>query len=137
MHIGILYSSEKKVIEKLAQGLRKGLEEQAGTVLLFPDNAEHFRGLAACKLLFVGSYVTSIFKAKTPPRLRDALNKIPGIAGRRAFAFVARSGLGERKALLSLMNDMEKQGCFIIDQQSFSSEKEAYEFGKKVKLVWK
>lgn len=134
MHIGIIYSTEKKVIEKLAGGLKRGLEEQGSTVSMFPDNAESFRGLASCKHLFVGTYVTSIFKAKTPSRLRDALNKVPGIAGKKSVAFTAGSGLGDRKALLSLMNDMEKQGCFMIDQRSFSSEKIAYEFGKALKL---
>ena len=134
MQIGIIYTTDKKAIEKLAGGLKRGLEEQGSTVLMFPDNAESFRGLASCKHLFVGTYVMSIFKAKTPSKLRDALNKVPGLAGKRSVAFAAGNGLGNRKALLSLMNDMEKQGCFIIDQRSFSSEKDAYEFGKAIKL---
>ena len=134
MHIGIIYSSEKKVIEKLAKNLKKGLEEQGHTLLIFPDNSDSFRGLAACKHLFVGTYITSIFKAKTPSKLRDALNNVPGITGRRATAFVAGSGMGERKALLALMNDMEKQGCFMVDQRALTSEKDAYEFGKAVAL---
>ena len=134
MHIGIIYSSEKKVIEKLAENLKKGLEDQGHTVLIFPDNSDSFRGLAACKHLFVGTYITSIFKAKTPPKLKDALNNVPGITGRRATAFVAGSGMGERKALLALMNDMEKQGCFMVDQRALTSEKDAYEFGKTVAL---
>ncbi len=45
-----------------------------------------------------------------------------------------RGGMGERKALVSLMIDMEKQGCFIVDQVSFYSEREAQEFGRTVKL---
>ncbi len=134
MQIGIIYSTGKKAIEKLAEGLKRGLEEQGSTVSMFPDNAESFRGLASCKHLFVGTYVTSIFKARTPSQLHDALNKVPGIAGKRSVAFVAGSGLGSRKALLSLMNDMEKQGCFMIDQRSFSSVKDAYEFGKALEL---
>ena len=134
MYIGIIYSTDKKVIEKLASGLKNGLEQQGHRVLIFPDNSGSFRGLAACKHLFVGTYITSIFKAKTPPKLRDALNKIPGITGRRSTAFVAGSGMGERKALLSLMNDMEKQGCFMVDQRAFTSEKDAFEFGKTVTM---
>ena len=33
-----------------------------------------------------------------------------------------------------LMQDMEKQGCYLVDQQSFTSEEEAYRFGKSVAL---
>ena len=82
----------------------------------------------------VGSYVTAAFKPKTPPRLRDALSKISGLTGKRSMVFMARGGMGERKALLQLMQDMEKQGCYMVDQQSFSSEDEAYRFGKTVML---
>jgi flavorubredoxin len=134
VHIGIIYSTDKKVIEKYSGGLKNGLEEQGHRVMIFPDNSDSFRGLAACKHLFVGSYITSIFKPKTPKRLRDALHNIPGITGRRSTAYVAGSGMGERKALLALMNDMEKQGCFMVDQRAFTSEKDAYEFGKTVEL---
>jgi len=134
VNIGIIFSTEKKIIEKLANGLKRGLEEQGNTVMLFPDNSSTFSGLASCKHIFVGSFVTAAFKPKTPSRLRDALNKAPGISGKRSVAFIASGGLGVRKALLALMNDMEKQGCFIIDQKAFSSENDAYKFGKNVKL---
>lgn len=134
MHVGIIYSTDKKVIEKLAHALEKGLQEQGHFVKVYPDTSETFAGIAMCKHLVVGSYATSAFKARTPARLRDALNKIPGISGKRSIAFVAKGGIGERKALVSLMEDMEKQGCFMIDQLSFSSEREAYEFGKTVNL---
>jgi hypothetical protein len=130
----MIYSSEKKVIEKLALGLKRGLEESGEMVTAYPDNEENFRGLASCKVLFVGTYKTSLFKPHTPQRLRDALARIPGIAGKRSIAFIPKSGMGERKALLAVMNDMEKQGCFMIDQHSFSSEKEAYEFAKTLTL---
>jgi flavorubredoxin len=134
VHIGIIYTTEKKVIEKLAQGLEKGLQEQGHAVKLFTDFSESFGGLAMCRHLFIGSYATSAFKPKTPVKLREALNKIPGLSGKRSTAFVSRGGMGERKALVALMNDMEKQGCFIVDQVSFGSEKEAWEFGRTVKL---
>ncbi|RKX99393.1 MAG: hypothetical protein DRP55_07330 [Spirochaetes bacterium] len=134
MNIGIIYSTEKRVIEKLVNGLKRGLEEQGNTVMLFPDNSTTFSGLASCRHIFVGSFITAAFKPKTPPRLRDALSKVPGISGKRSIAFIASGGLGARKALLVLMNDMEKQGCFIIDQKAFSSENDAYQFGKTIKL---
>ena len=134
MHVGIIYSSEKKVIEKLAAELKRGLEEQQHTVFIYPDSADNFRGIAGCKHLIVGSYVTSAFKPTTPTRLREALQKVPGISGKRSIAFIAKSAMGERKALVALMNQMEKQGCFIIDQRSFGSEKEAYQFGRTIAL---
>jgi flavorubredoxin len=134
VHVGIIYSTEKKVIEKLAQGLAQGLQDQGHTVKLYADVSESFGGLAMCKHLFIGSYTTAAFKPRTPVKLRDALNKIPGLAGKRSTAFIARGGMGERKALVALMTDMEKQGCFIVDQVSFSSEREAQGFGKTVKL---
>ena len=134
MHVGIIYSTDKKVIEKIAQGLEKGLQEQGHTVKLFPDSAEAFGGLAVCRYLFVGTYANAAFKPKTPARLRDALAKIPGIAGKRSTAFVLRGGMGERKALLSQMNDMEKQGCFLVDQVTLGSENDAREFGRTTRL---
>lgn len=134
MNIGIIYSTEKKVIEKIANGLKKGLEEQDNTVMLFPDSSDRFSGLASCKHIFVGSFITAVFKPHTPHRLRDALNKAPGLSGKRSIAFIASGGMGAKKALLILMKDMEKQGCFIIDQRTFSSEKDAFQFAKSVKL---
>lgn len=134
MEIGIIYSSEKSSVEKVALGLKRGLEEQGQRVLIFTDISSSFTGLARCRHIFIGSFITSVFKARTPQKLRDALSRAPGIGGKRSIAFVAGSGPGSRKALVSLMSDMEKHGCFIIDQRAFGSEKEAYEFGKTIKL---
>ncbi len=134
MLIGIIFSTEKKVIGKLAEGLKRGLEEQGQTVRMYPDNLVTYTGLTSCNHIFVGSYVTSAFKAKTPSKLREVLAKVPGISGKRTIAFVPRGGIGERKALVALMDDMEKQGCYIIDQQAFSSEEDAYNFGKTIRL---
>ncbi len=134
VNIGIIYSTDKKVIEKLVQGLKKGLEEQGNVVKLFPDTADNFTGLASCKHIFVGSYITASIKPRTPQRLRDALSRATGLGGKRSIAFIASGMFGARKALLALMNDMEKQGCFIIDQRAFSSEEDAYNFAKKIKL---
>ena len=134
MLVGIIYSTEKKVIGKLADALQRGLEEQGHQVKVFPDDTESFTGLAACKTLIVGSYVTGGFKPKTPSRLKDALNKLGIISGKRSMAFIAKGGIAERKALVQLMNDMEKQGCYMVDQRTFSSEDDAYRFGKTVTL---
>ncbi len=134
MLVGIIYSTEKKVIAKLVEGLKRGLEEQGHQVKVFPDDTDSFTGLAACKSLMVGSCVTGGFKPKTPSRLKDALSKLNIISGKRSIAFVASGGIGERKALIQLMNDMEKQGCYMVNQQSFSSEDDAHRFGKSVSL---
>ncbi len=134
MLIGIIYSTEKKVIEKLTQGLKRGLEEQGHRVQVYADNNESFSGLAGCRHLFVGSFSTGGFKPRTPMRLKEVLGKTGGISGKRSIAFLAKGGMSERKALVALMNDMEKQGCYIIDQEIFSSEQNAYNFGKSVHL---
>jgi flavorubredoxin len=134
MLVGIIYSTEKKVIGKLVEGIRRGLEEQGHQVKLYPDDTSTFTGLAGCKTLIVGSYVTAAFKPKTPSRLYDALSKLGGISGKRSIAFVARGGMGERKSIVQLMKDMEKQGCYIVDQRSFATQEEAYRFAKTLKL---
>lgn len=134
MRVGIIYSAEKKIVESIAHGLKRGLEEQGATVRMFPDTTNTLSGLSACNLVFVGGFVMSIFKGKTPQRLREVLQKATGIAGKRSVAFVPKSGMGERKALLSLMQAMEKQGCYLIDQLSIASEKDAYAVGKRMKL---
>lgn len=134
MLVGIIYSTEKKVIEKLVQGLKRGLEEQGHRVQVYADSNENFVGLAGCRHLFVGSFSTGGFKPKTPMRLKEMLHKTGGISGKRSIAFLAKGGMSERKALIALMDDMEKQGCYIIDQEIFSSEQDAYNFGKSVHL---
>ena len=134
MLIGIVYSSDKKVIQNLAEGLKRGLEEQGHTTRIYPDDTPSVSGIGACKTLFVGSYVTPGFKPKTPAKLADFLSKTTGIAGKRSVAFLKKGGLGERKALSSLMRDMERQGCYLVDQRVFSSQEEAYRFGKQVVL---
>ena len=134
MLVGIIYSTEKKVIAKLVDGLKRGLEEQGHQVQVFADDTDSFTGLAACKTIMVGSYVIGGFKPKTPSRLKDVLNKLNIISGKRSIAFVASGGIGERKALVQLMKDMESQGRYMVNQQSFSSEDDAYRFGKSVVL---
>ncbi|MFW6180431.1 MAG: hypothetical protein ACOC8N_01685 [Spirochaetota bacterium] len=134
MLIGILYSTHKKAVQEAAEGLRQGLEEQGHSVKIFPDDAGSFGALGACRNIMVGSCVTALFKPRTPKKLRDALAKAPGLAGKRSVAFLAGGGMSERKALAALMKDMEKQGCYLVDQRSFSSRQDAYEFGRQAEL---
>ena len=134
MRIGIVYSTEKPIIEKLAVSLKKGIETQGDEVILYPDKSDRFSGIAACRLLFVGTYAPSMFKVRTPSKLKDALSKAGGISGKRSIAFTSDSGARARKALLALMADMERQGCIIIDQIEMRTEKEMYQYGANVKL---
>lgn len=134
MLVGILYSSDKKQVEEHALALQKGLEEQGYQVRPFADSEQRFGPLASCKHVFVGSHITALFKPRTPRGLQDALAKAPGLAGKRTTAFLAGGGMSERKALVRLMNDMEKYGCYMVDQQTFSSKDEAYQFGRQVEL---
>jgi hypothetical protein len=121
MLVGILYSKEKPVIEKLSESLKKGIETQGAEVRLYPDNA-------------VGSYAPSMFKVKTPPSVKDALYKSGGLAGKRCVAFTPDGGGRGRKALLAVMSDMEHQGCIVVDMVILKSEKEAYQFGTQITL---
>jgi hypothetical protein len=118
----------------LVRGLKRGLEGQGHRVQVYADSNESFAGLAGCRHLFVGSFSTGGFKPKTPMRLREMLHKTGGISGKRSIAFLAKGGMSERKAMIALMDDMEKQGCYIIDQEIFSSEQDAYNFGNSVHL---
>lgn len=134
MQVGILYATKKKAVQEVAESLRQGLEEQGHTVKLFPDDEGSFGALGACRNIIVGSCVTALFKPRTPKKLASALVKAPGLAGKRSIAFLAGGGMSERKALSALMRDMEKQGCYLVDQRSFSSKQEAYEFGRQAEL---
>ncbi|MBN2325136.1 MAG: hypothetical protein JXQ30_15510 [Spirochaetes bacterium] len=134
MRVGILYSSEKPILKRLSDSLKKGLEKQGAQVQLHPDNADTFSGISTCKLVFVGSFAPSFFKVRTPVRMREALGKSGGLVGRRAVAFTNDRGSRGRKALLSVMADMERQGCIVVDQRTIRSEREAYQFGATVKL---
>jgi hypothetical protein len=134
MRVGILYSTEKPVIEKLSESLKKGIETQGAEVRLYPDNAVTFSGMAACRMLFVGIYAPSMFKVKTPPRVKEALHKSGGLVGKRCVAFTTDSGSRGRKSLLAVMSDMEHQGCIVVDMVVLRSEKEAYQFGTQVTL---
>lgn len=134
MRVGILYSAEKPIIEKVAGSLKKGIEEQGSEAGLYPDSSDTFSGLSASRLLFVGTYASSMFKVRTPSRLKEALNKIGGIAGKRSIAFTPDSGTRGRKALLALMADMERQGCIVVDQLVLRSEKEAQQYASEMRL---
>jgi len=98
--------------------------------LYFPTFQVHLQDLPGADIFSLEVLLPRFLRQK----LRDALSRAPGIGGKRSIAFVAGSGPGVRKALVALMSDMEKQGCFIIDQRAFGSEKEAYEFGRNVTL---
>jgi flavorubredoxin len=132
--VGIIYSTEKNVMEKLSEGLKRGIEEQGGQVRLYPDSSDTLSGIAACKLIFVGTYAPTIFKVKTPSRLKDIMDRAGGLAGKRSIAFTPDTGSRGRKALLAVMKNMEKQGCVVIDQLSLKTEEEAYQYGSTLKL---
>ena len=134
MRIGILYSTDKPIIEKLAISLKNGIEGRGDDAVLYPDSSDTFSGIAACRMLFVGTYAPSMFKVKTPARLKEALGKVAGISGKRSIAFTPDSGTKGRKALLALMADMERQGCIMIDQLVLRSEKEADQYVATMKL---
>ena len=134
MFVGIIYSTEKDVIEKISEGLKRGIEEQGKQVMLYPDSSDTVSGLAACKLVLVGTYAPTFFKVKTPVRLNNILDRAGGLAGKRSIAFTSDTGSRGRKALHAVMNDMERQGCVVIDQQSLRTEKEAYQYGASLKL---
>jgi hypothetical protein len=134
VRVGILYSTEKATIVELAGSLRRGIEEQGNEATLYPDSADTFSGLAACRLLFVGTYAPTMFKVHTPSRLKEALNKAGGLVGKRTIAFTPDAGARGTKALLALMADMERQGCIVVDQIVLKSEKEAFQYSSALKL---
>ena len=134
MLIGIIYSTEKNVIEKLADGLKRGIEEQGKEVRLYPDTSDKVSGLPACNLVLVGTYAPTLFKVKTPSRLTSILDRAGGLAGKRSIAFTPDTGSKGRKALFAVMKEMEKQGCVVIDQLALRTEKEAYQYGTMLKL---
>jgi flavorubredoxin len=132
--VGIIYSTEKNVIEKVAEGLKSGIEKQGKEVRLYPDNSEKVSGLPACKLILVGTYAPTLFKVKTPSRLKSMLDRAGGLAGKRSIAFTSDTGSRGRKALFAVMKEMEKQGCVVIDQLTLRNEKEAYQYGANLKM---
>jgi hypothetical protein len=112
----------------LAAAIASGLEA-AGHRPEILDPAGDLRGLASFEYVVIGTETEGLW-GKIPARISTILKQAYGLEGKRAYAFVRKSGLRPAATLAKLMAAMEAEGMRVNDAELLSSPEEAREAGR-------
>jgi flavodoxin len=94
----------------VAKAMTRVFEAAGHRVEYFGSDADS-GPLAAFDFIVLGAEPSGM--GKLPPHLHDFLSQCYGLAGKRSFAFVLKSGFRPMKALARLMATMEGQGMRV------------------------
>lgn len=125
---------DRKKILDIAKGLSKGLESQGHQVDIVDGDHDVNTKLTVYQYICVGTSSTSFIGGKVSPVVSTFLAGAGIIAGKRCFAFVAKSGLRTGKTLHTIMKAMECEGMFLKYSDVLSSAEEAEAVGKRLHI---
>lgn len=130
----IIYSNEGK-LKELAEGIAEGAEKKGYEVDL-QDSEVSGRPISffAYDLVIAGAPTLGIFRGRIPSDLINIFKECKRTAGQEAMAFVTPRYFATNKALKKLMRELEKLGCIVKDFRTLKNEKQAFDFGKDLKL---
>jgi hypothetical protein len=136
MRVAVVFIAEKSrdKLMNLAKAVAKGIESQGHQV----DVLDGTRDAGTTKLTIynyvaVGTEPVSI-GGKIADRVAQFLSSAGMVSGKRCFAFVPKTFLGSTRALVRLMQAMEKEGMFLKSSEILQSAVEAEEIGKRLRL---
>lgn len=128
----IIHSNSRK-LKTISEGLAEGARNQGNEVdILSTEENKRSINFHSYKLVLIGSPTRGIFRGKIAKDIPPYLKKCKQTIGQIVIAFVTPRLFATTKALRKLMNQIEKQGCFVKDFTSLKNKKEAVEFGKNI-----
>lgn len=128
------YKNNKNLMQKLSNGLAKGIQSQGHQADVIDGNLETEKRMFVYKYIVFGSETISAFGGKQPDSLKRFLKGASNLNGKRSCAFVSKSILGAQKSLSMLMAGMESEGMFLTYSEILNNETVAEEVGKKLKV---
>ena len=124
----------REKIMNLSRALARGIEAQGHQADLVDGDHDINTKLTIYQYIAIGTESVSAFGGKIPEKVSSFLSSAGMVAGKRSFAYVAKSFMGSHRALARLMKSMEKEGMFLKFSDVFSSGREAEEVGKRLKI---
>lgn len=118
----------------ISKALAKGIESNGHRVDLVDASRDVNTKLTIFEYIAVGTQPITFFTGKVPERLSMFLKNSGMVVGKKSFAFTTKKGLGTDKALSRTMKTMEAEGMFLRFSEILSSEVEAEEIGKRLKI---
>ncbi len=136
MRTAVIFFSGKnrEKILNLAKALARGIESQGHQVDIIDGDRDVNSKLTIYQYIAVGTESVSLFGGKIPEKISTFLASAGMVAGKRSFAFVAKTPLGSQKALSRLMKQMESEGMYLKYSEVLNSQVEAEEIGKRLHI---
>ena len=137
MRIAVVYfgTGADSSLASVARGVAAGIESQGYQVDIVNADLERDRKLTMYGYIAIGTRSVSPFRGKIPNHVGIYLKSAGAVAGKKSFAFTARTIFGSAKALSRLMATMEHEGMFIRYSEVLRSEAEARAAGSRLKIT--
>jgi hypothetical protein len=134
MRVAVVFFSgrNRDRIMNLAKAVARGIEKQGNQVDTFDGARDPNVKLTIYQYAVIGTEVTGRFGGKIPDSVKTFLAGAGQVAGRKSYAFVAKSRFGAAKALSSLMKCMEGEGMLLKTSDILRSVTEAEEIGRRL-----
>lgn len=131
----IIYSSTPK-LAALAKAVAQGLREASVDVqLMEARQGSDTIVTAPYDLVLVGSPVLGFFGGRFAGDVDASVKRCSRLEGKQAAVFVSGGLFGVGKALRRLMGLLERQGAWVQDFASLSSQSDASAFGRRLKRL--
>ena len=118
----------------LSKSLARGLIAQGHQVDVINATRQSESKLTIYQYIAVGSEGTTFITGKLPEAVHRFLKGSGAVSGKRCYAFIAKGRSGYRRALLRLMQVMEREGMYLKNSGVLASDAEAEAVGKRLHL---
>lgn len=137
MRVAVVYVSgrDRGRLLNITRSLARGIESQGHHVDIIDGERDVNAKLTMYNYLAIGTSAVSAWGGKIPDQVSTFLANAGIVAGKRSFAYIAKSGLRVTKTLTRLMRGMEKEGMYLKNSEILASPGEAEEIGKRLHLV--
>ena len=136
MKIAVVYLSLRPEtrLKNLALALAAGMRSQGFEVDCLDGLHGENPRLTMYRYLAIGTEAVS-WLGRISERVAEFLASCGSLEGKRSFAFVKRTPFGHQKALLNLMNAMEKEGMLVCFSEALASPEQALQLGKRLHIL--
>ncbi|MDA8425382.1 MAG: hypothetical protein M0Z80_04535 [Treponema sp.] len=114
MRVAVVFAPERAdtTLTAMARELARALQAKGHFVDIAEAKSGEAHRLTGYDYVIVGTAPVGL-RGNIPPRLGDFLAQSGALQGKRAMAFVRKSGLSSAKALKRLMTVMESEGMIV------------------------
>jgi flavorubredoxin len=134
MRVAVVFFSgrNRDKLMGLAKAIARGIEKQGNQVDTFEGQRDTNTKLTIYQYVVIGAEPIGALGGKLPDSVRTFLAAAGAVAGRKSYAFVAKSTFGAAKALAALMKLMEGEGMVLKSSDILRSAVEAEEIGRRL-----